>query len=387
MLKQRLFTPGPVPVPDRVRLAMARPMLHHRQSDFPPLFRRCRRGLGELLQTEEPVVIFAASGTGAMEAAVANFLSPGDRALVVRGGKFGERWGELCEAFGVRSTFVDTVWGEAVEPAMVERELRADPEIRAVYVQASETSTGVCHPIREIAERVRTCGNHLLVVDAVTAAGVYDLPMDAWGLDVVVAGSQKALMLPPGLAFLGLSPRARRFQDAAQNAKYYFDLGSELASQATDQTAYTPAVSLLAGLAEALQILLVEEGLQATWQRTAAIAHATRRAMVALGLELLAPAAPSPAVTAVWLPPEIEGSALRKVLRDEFGIHVADGQGRLKGKIFRIAHLGYLDRFDALTAIAAVELALSRLGWTAPAPLGRGVGQALELLAEGDGRG
>ena len=379
MLKQRLFTPGPVPVPDRVRLAMAAPILHHRQATFPPLFRRCRRGLGELFQTEEPVLIFAASGTGAMEAAVANFLSPGDRALVVRGGKFGERWGELCEAFGVRPTFVDTVWGEAVEPAAVERALRADPEIRAVYVQASETSTGVCHPIREIAEGVRNSGDRLLVVDAVTAVGVYDLPMDTWGLDVVVAGSQKALMLPPGLAFLGLSPRARRFLDAAENAKYYFDLRSELASQATDQTAYTPALSLLAGLAEALDIVLVEEGLEATWQRTAAIAHATRQAMLALDLELLAPVAPSPAVSAVRLPTGVEGAALRGILRDDFGIHVADGQGHLKGKIFRIAHLGYLDRFDALTAVAAVEMALARLGWAGPP--GRGVARALELLA------
>ncbi len=379
MLKRRLFTPGPVPVPDRVRLAMAAPILHHRQADFLPLFRTCRSGLQRIFQTEQPVLILASSGTGAMEAAVSNFLSPGDRALVVRGGKFGERWAEICEAFGVEATCIDVPWGEGVDPGAVEAALRSDPGIRAVYLQASETSTAACHPVKEVAEAVRSCeGERLVVVDAITAIGVYDVPMDDWGLDIVVSGSQKAFMLPPGLAFLGLSERARHFASSAQNPRYYFDIAKELKNQPKDQTAYTPAVTLLVGLAEALRIILDEEGLEATWARTENLAHATREAMLAMGLRLLAPGAPSPACTAVYVPDGIDGPALRKVLQDELGINVADGQGHLKGKIFRVAHLGFYDRFDAVAAVAAVEMALARLGWSGKS--GLGVARATELL-------
>ena len=385
MLKRHLFTPGPVPVPDRVRLAMAAPILHHRQADFLPLFETCRTGLQRIFQTQQPVLVLASSGTGAMEAAVSNFLSPDDHALVVRGGKFGERWAEICEAFGVRTTCIDVEWGQPVDPADVERALAASPDIRAVYLQASETSTASCHPVREVAQVVRRAGgDRLIAVDAITAIGVYDLPMDAWDLDVVVSGSQKAFMLPPGLAFLGLSERARRFSERATNPRYYFDLAKELKNQPEDQTAYTPAVTLLVGLAEALRIILDEEGLEATWARTQLLARATREAMGALGLKLLAPTAPSPACTAVYVPEGIEGPALRKLLRDELGVNVADGQGKLKGKIFRIAHLGFYDRFDAVTAVAAVEIALARLGWTGPR--GRGVTRVTEVLAEAEGR-
>ncbi len=381
MIKRHLFTPGPVPVPDRVRLAMAAPILHHRQADFLPLFATCRKGLQRIFQTEEPVLILASSGTGAMEASVSNLLSPGDHALVVRGGKFGERWAELCEAFGVRTTCIDVPWGDPVDPDEIGRALATEPDIRAVYLQASETSTASCHPVREVAEVVRRGDKErLVVVDGVTAIGVYDVPMDAWGLDVVISGSQKAFMLPPGLSFISLSQRARRFQESATNPRYYFDLAKELKSQPQDQTAYTPAVTLLVGLAEALRIILDEEGLEETWARTGLLAHATREAMTAMGLELLSPRAPSPACTAVYVPPGIEGPALRKVLRDELGVNVADGQGKLKGKIFRIAHLGFYDRFDAVTAVAAVELGLARLGWSGPR--GRGVQRVTEVLAD-----
>lgn len=379
MLKRRLFTPGPVPVPDRVRLAMAAPILHHRQADFLPLFETCRLGLQRIFQTKEPVLILASSGTGAMESGVSNFLSPGDRALVIRGGKFGERWAEICEAYGVAITAIDVPWGEGADPDEVARVLDADPEIKAVYLQASETSTAACHPVREIAEVVRARGDKLLVVDAITAIGVYDLPMDELGLDIVVSGSQKAFMLPPGLAFIALSERARRFAESASAPRYYFDLTKELKNQPKDQTAYTPAVTLLVGLAEALRIILDEQGLNETFARTESLARATREAMGALGLRLLSPTAPSPACTAVYVPDGIDGPTLRKVLRDELGINVADGQGPLKGKIFRVAHLGYYDRFDAITAVAAVEIALRRLGWQGPS--GAGVARATEVLA------
>lgn len=380
MLKRRLFTPGPVPVPDRVRLAMAQPIIHHRAADFIPVFQKCKTGLQRMFQTEQPVLIFASSGTGAMDAAVSNLLSPGDRALVVRGGKFGERWAEICEAYGVQTTCIDVEWGRSVDPAEVERALEADPEIRAVYLQASETSTAVRHPVKEIAEIVRRRDDRLIVVDAITAIGVYDLPMDAWGLDVVLSGSQKAFMMPPGLAFLGLSERARGFMETARCPHYYFDLEKELSALPTDQTSWTPAVGLLFGLAEALDMILEEEGLQATFERTEKLAHATRESMRAIGLDLLAPDAPSPACTAVRVPDGVDGQALRKALRDQFGYTVADGQGSLKGKIFRIAHLGYFDRFDTIACIAAVEMALASVGYVHK--VGEGTRTATELLRD-----
>jgi aspartate aminotransferase-like enzyme len=380
MLKRRLFTPGPVPVPDRVRLAMAQPIIHHRAADFIPVFQKCKAGLQRVFQTESPVLIFASSGTGAMDAAVSNLLSPGDRALVVRGGKFGERWAEICEAYGVHATCIDVPWGQGVDPAELERALEADPEIRAVYLQASETSTASRHPVREIAEIVHRRDDCLVVVDAITAVGVYDLPMDAWGLDVVLSGSQKAFMLPPGLAFMGLSERARSFMQSSRCSHYYFDLEKELASLPTDQTSWTPAVALLFGLAEALDIILEQEGLEQTFARTEKLAHATREAMRAIGLELLAPDAPSPACTAVKVPDGIDGQALRKTLRDQLGYTVADGQGPLKGKIFRIAHLGYFDRFDTIACIAAVEMALAAVGYVHK--MGEGARTATELLRD-----
>jgi aspartate aminotransferase-like enzyme len=380
MLKRRLFTPGPVPVPDRVRLAMAQPIIHHRQADFLPVMERCRTGLQRLYLTQSPVLILASTGTGAMDAAVTNLLSPGDHALVVRGGKFGERWAEICERYGVRTTCIDVPWGEGVRPEQVEAALTAHPDIRAVYLQASETSTGARHPLQEIARIVRARGELLLVVDAITALGVYELRTDDWGLDVVISGSQKAFMMPPGLAFLSLSERAQRAMKAAKCPRYYFDLTAELKNQKENQTAWTPAVSLLFGLEEALKIILDEEGLEKTWARTERIALATREAMRAIGLELYAPSAPSPACTAVVVPAGVEGPALRKHLRDVLGVNVADGQGAAKGKIFRIAHLGYYDRFDAITAVAAVEMALRALG--AATKLGEGVRKATELLAE-----
>ncbi len=363
MLKRRLFTPGPVPVPDRVRLAMAEPIVHHRAADFVPIFNACRTGLQRIFQTEEPVVIFASSGTGAMDASVSNLLSPGDHALVVRGGKFGERWGEICERYGVRTTCIDVPWGEGVDPAAVDQALDANPDIKAVYLQASETSTASRHPVQEVAEIVRRSDDRLIVVDAITAIGVYDVPMDAWGLDVVVSGSQKAFMMPPGLAFMGVSKRAQRFAEKSSCPHFYFDLAAELEVLPTDQTSWTPAVGLLKGLAEALHIILDEVGLEETWRRTESLAHATRESMRAIGLELLAPNAPSPACTAVMVPDGVDGKALRTYLRDELGYTVADGQGELKGKIFRLAHLGYFDRFDTIGAIAAVEMALAAVGY------------------------
>ncbi len=380
MLKRRLFTPGPVPVPDRVRLAMAQPIINHRAAEFLPVFERCRLGLQRVFQTECPVAIFAASGTGVMDTAVSNLLSPGDHALVIRGGKFGERWAEICEGYGVRTTCIDVEWGRAVRPEDVAKALAASPDIRAVYMTASETSTGVRHPVKEVAEVVRGSDDRLLVVDAITAAGVYDIPMDAWKIDVMVSGSQKAFMLPPGLAFVGVSERAQRFMQTAKCSHFYFDLAAELKGLPKDQTAWTPAVNLLMGLEVALEIMLEEVGLEETWKRTEQLAFATREAMRAIGLELLAPDAPSPACTALLVPEGVDGQALRKYLREQLGFTVADGQGQLKGKIIRVAHLGYFDRFDTIACVAAIEMALAACGYVAK--LGEAARIATELLAD-----
>ncbi len=380
MLKRRLFTPGPVPVPERVLLAMAQPVINHRAPDFLPVFQRCKTGLQRIFQTEQPVLLFAASGTGAMDAAVSNLLSPGDHALVIQGGKFGERWGEICDAYCVRTTKIDVEWGRAADPADVEAALDANPDIKAVYLQASETSTATRHPVKEIAEIVRRRDDCLIVVDAITAVGVYDIPMDDWGLDVVLSGSQKAFMLPPGLAFMGLSERAREFMKSSQAAHYYFSLDKELKGLETDQTSWTPAVSLLQGLDVALEMILDEVGLEETWARTEKLAHATRESMRAIGLGLLAPDDPSPACTAVLVPDGVDGPELRKYLRDKLGYTVADGQGKLKGKIIRLAHLGYFDRFDTIAAIAAVEMALAAQGYVHK--MGEAARTATELLAE-----
>ena len=380
MLKRRLFTPGPVPVPERVLLAMAQPVINHRAPDFLPVFQRCKTGLQRIFQTEQPVLLFASSGTGAMDAAVSNLLSPGDHALVIQGGKFGERWAEICAAYSVRTTIIDVEWGRAADPAEVQAALDANPDIKAVYLQASETSTATRHPVKEIAEIVRRRDDCLIVVDAITAVGVYDIPMDAWGLDVVLSGSQKAFMMPPGLAFMGLSERARRFMETATSPHYYFSLDKELKGLETDQTSWTPAVSLLQGLDEALKIILDEVGLEETWARTEKLAHATREAMRAIGLGLLAPDDPSPACTAVMVPDGVEGAELRKYLRDKLGYTVADGQGKLKGKIIRLAHLGYFDRFDTIAAIAAVEMGLAAKGYVHK--MGEAARTATELLAD-----
>ncbi len=378
MLKTRLFQPGPVPVPDRVRLAMAQALPHHRTAAFQPTFEACRLGLKRVFQTDQPVVMLASTGTGGMDAAVSNLLSPGDHALVIRGGKFGERWAEICARYDVRTTCIDVEWGSGADPQAVKAALDANPDIRAVYLQASETSTGASHPVREIADLVHRRDDCVIVVDGITAVGVYDLPMDKWGLDVVVSGSQKSFMLPPGLAFVALSERAQRFMKEARCPRFYFDLAGELGVIEGNQSAWTPAISLLMGLEESLKIILDEEGLEGTWARTEQIAHATREAMRAIGLDLVAPDSPSAALTAVFVPDGIEGPKLRAYLRDELGINVAEGQGKFKGKIFRIAHLGYYDRFDAITAVAAVEMALSALGFSGKT--GEGVVKATELL-------
>jgi len=377
MLKRYLLAPGPTPVPPEVLLAMARPVIHHRAPEFAQLFGEVREDLKWLYQTRNDVLVLAASGTGGMEGAVANFLSPGDKALVVNGGKFGERWGEICKAFGVQVVELKVEWGHAVDPQAVADALKKDPSIKAVYVQASETSTGVAHDTKALGEVVRVREGTILVVDAITALGVFDLPTDAWGLDVVVGGSQKALMLPPGLAFVSVSEKAWGMAEKAKNGAFYFNYKKEREAQIKNQTSYTPAVSMILGLQEVLRMLKAE-GLPAIFSRQTRLAQAMREGVKAAGLSLFPKQSPSDALTAISAPDGIDGQAIYRNLRVQYGITAAGGQDHLKGKIFRVSHMGYMDTFDVITALAAIEMVLKGLGH--PVRLGSGVAKAQELL-------
>lgn len=377
MAKKYLFSPGPTMLPPEVLLKMAEPIIHHREPEFERIFSEIREGLKYLFQTKNEVLIFTSSGTGAMEGAVTNLLSKGDRAIVVRGGKFGERWGEICKAYGIEYVPIDVEWGQAVRPEQISEILQSDPSIRAVYTQASETSTGVKHPIREIAALVSRYENVVLVVDAITGTGVFSIPMDEWGVDVVVSGSQKALMLPPGLSFAALGEKAWRFVERSNLPKYYFDFKKELKAIQKNQSAYTPAISLFMALRESLR-LIRQEGLEEVFRRHERLAEATRAAVKALGLELYAPDSPSNAVTAVKIPEGIGAGKIKNLFYERFGITVAGGQDRAKGKIIRIAHLGYYDKLDMMMVIAALEMLLKEMGYSFE--LGQGVKAAEEVL-------
>jgi aspartate aminotransferase-like enzyme len=314
-----------------------------------------------------------------MEGAVTNLLSPGDHAIVVNGGKFGERWTKICRAYGVQVYEITVEWGRAVEPAALTAALEAQPRTRAVFMQASETSTCVLHPVPELASLTRR-RDALLVVDGITAVGVLDLPMDRLGIDVLITGSQKALMLPPGLALVALSERAWQATESARLPRFYFDFARERKGVAERSTAWTPAISLIQGLRVALGLLRAE-GLPAVYARHDRLARATRAGAAALGLGLLAPDSPSPAATAVRVPGGVDGGALVRYLRDRMRVTFAGGQDHLKGKIVRLAHLGYVGSFDVVTGLAALELALHHFG--VPVVFGRGVGAAEAILAEG----
>ncbi len=377
MRKGYLFAPGPTWVPPEVRSAMAAPIIHHRAPEFAALFERVAEKIKYVFQTQQPVLILASSGTGAMEAAVANIMEPGEKAIVVRGGKFGERWADLCKVYGAEPICIDVEWGKAVDPAQVGELLEQHPDTKAVFWQASETSTAVCHPTYEIAKVVKEKSEALTVVDGITAIGVFDVPMDKWGLDVVVSGSQKAFMLPPGLAFIALSERAWKVAERSTQPRYYFNLLKERKSQAKGQTAYTPAVSLIMGLEVALD-MIKGEGLENVFARHERMANATRESMKAIGLKLLAPDAPSNAVTAIWAPEGIEGAKVPKMLRETYGITIAGGQEHLKGKIFRLSHMGYITEVDMIQLIAMTEVVLSKLGYGFEK--GAAVAKAQELL-------
>ena len=377
MKKIRLLTPGPTPVPERLALRMARPIVHHRSPEFEAVFAKVREGLQWLFQTKQDVLVFASSGTGAMEAAFVNFLKRGDSVVVVDGGKFGERWGKFAKAYGVNAVTLKCEWGSPVEPAAVEKALRENPAVKAVFVQANESSTGVYHPVKELAQ-ITAKTDVLLVVDAISALGAMPLPMDEWGIDVLVSAAHKALGLPPGLAFLAASEKAWRANESADLPRFYFDVRRERDNQRKNQTAWTPAISLVEGLDESLQMYR-EEGLENVFARHARMAKAARAGMQALGLTLYSKS-PSNAMTTVEAPAGVDSEKLVKHLFKQYGIKLVGGQDAAKGKIFRIAHLGYFDDFDMLVVIGAVERGLHDLG--AKIELGAGLAAAQRTFAE-----
>jgi len=375
--KHYLLTPGPTPIPQRVALAMAQPIPHHRSPEFERIFAECREGLKWIFGTSQEVLVQASSGTGALEAALVNLCRSGDEIIYVNGGKFGERWGSIAAAYGLRAHEIRVPWGEAVDLAAVRRALNDVPRAAALCVQASESSTGVAHPVRALAELTRqtdTC----LVVDGVSAVGAMPLPMDAWGLDVLVTASQKALMLPPGLAFSAASPKAWRRIEQANLPRFYFDWRAEVVAQRRGQALWTPAISLILGLAEVLRWLR-EETLEGTYARHDRLARATRAAMEALGLTLFAKE-PAASLTTISCP--VDSEALVRLLRERYGVSVVGGQDAAKGRILRIAHLGYFDDFDIVVAVAALERGLADLGYQR-VPFGTGVGAALAVFASG----
>jgi aspartate aminotransferase-like enzyme len=377
-IKQYLMTAGPTPVPPAVSQAMAAPMLYHRAPAFDALYERVLARLPQVFRTENPVLAFAASGSGAMESAVANLVGPGTKALACATGKFGERWIGLCEAYGAELVRHEPGWGVRLDPADIDRLLGANPGTEVVFATLSETSTGVVHDIQAIAEVVRRHGA-LFAVDAVSGLGAAELRQDEWGVDVVVAGSQKALMCPPGLGFASVSPRALEHAAAKPGGRYYFDWARTAKSQANGASPFTPAVSLFLGLDVALQ-MIEEEGLENVWARHDLLARATRAGAAALGLDLFGdPDERSTVVTAIELPGDVDGGKVPGGLR-RLGITANGGQDHLKGRILRIAHCGYFGAFDILTSLSGLEMVLAQLGHDVD--FGAGVGAAQRVFVD-----
>lgn len=376
MRKNYLLTPGPTPLPPEVCLAQARPIIHHRTPQFQAILKEVSEGLKYVFQTKNDVFILTSSGTGAMEAAVVNLLSSADTVIIVEGGKFGERWTELCSAYGIIAEVIDVEWGKAVDPKEIEKRLKANLKIKAVFTTLCETSTGATCDIEAIGKVVKDTGA-VLVVDAISGLGAIPLLTDAWGVDVCVSGSQKGLMLPPGLAFISLSQKAWSKVNESKCPKYYFDL--KQAKKAFDQTdtPFTPAISLVIALAESLKMMR-QDTMEVIFARHKKMADATRTAMKALGLELFAASAASDVVTAVKLPAAIDGEKLVKTMRDTYGVTIAGGQSELKGKVFRIAHMGYMEEFDIIAGVACLEKVLHQMGHKFN--LGAGVKAAQEIF-------
>lgn len=386
LIKSRLFTPGPTPLLPSAQLAMASADIHHRTADFRALYSKVIADTQTFIGTQHDVIILAASGTGAMEAAVSNLTSPGDKVLVITAGKFGERWKSLAAAFGCNVELASAEYGETVSISAIQAKLNKD--VRAVFVQATETSTGVRHDVKAIGQAIRAAApDAMFIVDGITGLGTTHLDADAWGIDVLIGGSQKAVMIPPGLAYCSVSEPAWQRMEETKSPRYYFDLRKERKSAAKGESAYTPAIALIAALAAAYEYLRsmgggdLAKGREALVNNAEMCAEMTREAALALGLKLFAPTAPSAAVTSIIAPEGVDSTDIVKTFRRQFGAVISNGQGEMKGEIFRMAHLGYFDFLDTIATIAALEQILAKLSKPRHFEFGTGVKAAQVVYA------
>jgi len=375
-MKSFLLTPGPTPVPEKVSLAIAQPIIHHRTKEFGKLLEQVTEQLKNVFQTKSDVLTFTSSGTGSMEACVVNTLSPGDKAVVLDTGNFGTRWTKLIKTYGLEPVVVKYSWGQAVRPEDLKRTLEAEPATKAVFCQSTETSTGVVNDVRALA-KIAHEANAILVVDAISGLAGQRFYQDEWDIDIVCAGSQKGLMLPPGLAFVSVNERGWQCVSSSTLPKFYWDFKTYRKSLSEKkQTPYTPAVTLLSGAEVALNMLLTE-GMEQVFSRVELLARATRAGIKAAGLELFAKR-PCDVVTAVKIPSDLDGADLLKRMQDKYGVKIAGGQADYKGKIFRIAHMGYMDKFDVIVALSGLEMVLSEMGYNIR--LGSSVARAQEVF-------
>ena len=374
--KQRLLTPGPTPLYPPALHAMMASDMHHRTQDFRDVYKSALADLKEVLATSSDVLCFAASGTGALDASVSNLFSRGDKVIVCSAGKFGERWVEIAKAYGLEATVLKAEYGDVVAPERVAQALAAEPAAKAVFTTASESSTGAQHDVRAMGEIVRKT-DAVLIVDAITGIGTMPLDIDGWGLDVVVGGSQKAFMIPPGLAFLCISPKAWKLTQTATLPHFYFDLKREKKSGDAGESSWTPATSLILALAEALKYIK-KIGMPKLVENAQLLAKATRAAVTTMGLQVFA-SSPASSLTAVRAPEGMDSSVIVKEFKSRFGAIIANGQGSMKGQIFRIAHLGYFDFADLFAVIASLEIILHANGY--PVKFGAGVAAVQEVYA------
>lgn len=377
-MKKRLFTPGPTPVPEPVMLRMAQPMIHHRNPEFMEILTRVHEDLKYLFQTKQPVLVLTCSGTGGVEATMVSMFSPGDKLIAVNGGKFGERWVDMARKYTGNCVELKVEWGTSIQPEEIIAALKQHPDAKGVYFTHSETSTGTATDVRAMAKAIREHSDALICVDGITAVGAHELRFDEWGLDVCVTGSQKGLMMPPGLALVALSERAIKAIETAKLPSYYLSLKKALKSYQNNDTPFTPAVSLIVGLDASLQMIKAE-GIEQVWKRHQRLSAACRTGCEALGMRLFSNS-PSFAVTPVWLPEGVEWKTFNNILKLENGITVAAGQDAFAGKIFRISHLGFYDELDMLTVIGALEMTLKKINY--PFEVGSGVSAVMKAFLE-----
>jgi aspartate aminotransferase-like enzyme len=377
--KQRLLTPGPTPLLPRALHAMMGSDIHHRTEDFRKLYKSVLSGLKDLLKTESDIIILVSSGTGGLESAIVNFLNAGDKVIICVAGKFGERFEGMSKTYGLNAIILREEYGNVVKPEALERALAEHPDAKAVMVQASETSTGAAHDIKRMGLAVKKT-NAIMVLDAVTGLGTMPLDIDGWGLDVVVSGSQKSFMIPPGLAFVSISKKAWAAADQSKTPRFYFDLKRELKNAVNGESAWTPNTSLILAMQEAINYVQGLGGLENLVANAQLLAKATREAAVAMGLELFSPDSPAASVTAIRAPKGMDSGVIVKEFRSRFGAIIANGQGSMKGQIFRIAHLGYFDFMDLFAMVAALELILNANGHKVE--FGTGVAAVQRVYAE-----